>query len=324
MTYRGLLVAGVALSAITLAAMPASAKELKNIGMSVGSMSNPYFIALAEGATNAAKKINPDAKLTVVSSEYDLGKQFSQMDNFIAAGVDLILVAADDPHAIAPAVKRAQDAGIPVIAVDVEAEGANATIETDNYQAGLVSCAYLGEKMGGAGDVVMQWVGPLSGSIARIKGCHDALGKHLSRLSRAEITMPRLRILGTTLVLAFSVQLMPDAQAAPPQPVVAPVMQKDLADVPGKEMVMLTVEYPPGTVEHVHRHDAYAFVYVLEGTIVEQVRGGKEVTLTPGQTFYEGPDDVHTVGRNASATKPAKFLVVMLKKKGVDAVLPAE
>jgi quercetin dioxygenase-like cupin family protein len=246
------------------------------------------------------------------------------MDNFIAAGVDLILVAADDPHAIAPAVKRAQDAGIPVIAVDVEAEGANATIETDNYQAGLVSCAYLGEKMGGAGDVVMQWVGPLSGSIARIKGCHDALGKHLSRLSRAEITMPRLRILGTTLVLAFSVQLMPDAQAAPPQPVVAPVMQKDLADAPGKEMVMLTVEYPPGTVEHVHRHDAYAFVYVLEGTIVEQVRGGKEVTLTPGQTFYEGPDDVHTVGRNASATKPAKFLVVMLKKKGVDAVLPAE
>ena len=85
------------MSAVALAAMPASAKELKTIGMSVGSLSNPYFIALAEGATNAAKKINPDAKLTVVSSEYDLGKQFSQMDNFIAAGVDLILVAADDP-----------------------------------------------------------------------------------------------------------------------------------------------------------------------------------------------------------------------------------
>lgn len=77
---------------------PASAKELKTIGMSVGSLSNPYFIALAEGATSAAKKINPDAKLIVVSSEYDLGKQFSQMDNFIAAGVDLILVAADDPQ----------------------------------------------------------------------------------------------------------------------------------------------------------------------------------------------------------------------------------
>jgi quercetin dioxygenase-like cupin family protein len=87
---------------------------------------------------------------------------------------------------------------------------------------------------------------------------------------------------------------------------------------------MLSVEYPPGAVETIHRHDAYAFVYVLEGSVIEQVRGGKEVTLTPGQTFYEGPNDVHTVGRNASTTKPAKFLVVMLKKKGADPVLPAE
>jgi quercetin dioxygenase-like cupin family protein len=113
------------------------------------------------------------------------------------------------------------------------------------------------------------------------------------------------------------------AQTAP-QPIVVPILQKDLADVPGKEMLMLTVEYPPGAVEHIHRHDANAFVYVLEGTIVEQVRGGKEVTLTPGQTFYEGPNDVHAVGRNASTTKPARFVVVMVKKKGVDAVLPAE
>ena len=112
------------------------------------------------------------------------------------------------------------------------------------------------------------------------------------------------------------------AQTAP-QPIVAPVMQKDLADLPGREMLMLAV-YPPGTVEHIHRHDAYAFVYVLEGTIVEGVRGGKEVTLTPGQAFYEGPNDVHTVGRNASMTEPAKFVVVMVKKKGVDAVLSAE
>jgi quercetin dioxygenase-like cupin family protein len=101
-------------------------------------------------------------------------------------------------------------------------------------------------------------------------------------------------------------------------------MQKDLNDAPSKEMLMLTVEYPPGAVEHVHRHDAYAFIYVLEGTIIEQVRGGREVTLSPGQTFFEGPDDVHTVGRNASAAKPARFVVVVLKKKGVDAVLPGE
>jgi quercetin dioxygenase-like cupin family protein len=135
--------------------------------------------------------------------------------------------------------------------------------------------------------------------------------------------MSYLRILGTTLVLAGSAELTAPAHAAP-QPVVVPIMQQDLADMPGKEMLMIAVEYPPGAVESIHRHDAYAFVYVLEGTIVEQVRGGKEVTLTPGQTFYEGPNDVHIVGRNASTTKPAKFVVVLVKKQGVDAVLPAE
>src|SRR5262249_14422608 len=137
--------------------------------------------------------------------------------------------------------------------------------------------------------------------------------------------MSTLRILGTALVFSLSAQPMSSAQAADaPQPVVTPLMSKDLADVPGKEMVMLSVVYPPGAVEHPHRHDAYAFVYVLEGSIIEGVRGGKEVTLMPGQTFYEGPNDVHTVGRNASKTKPAKFVVVLVKKKGVDAVLPAE
>jgi quercetin dioxygenase-like cupin family protein len=136
--------------------------------------------------------------------------------------------------------------------------------------------------------------------------------------------MSYFRILATTLIFAAGAQLSPAVHAEDPQPVVVPLMQKDLADLPGREMLMLAVEYPPGTVEHIHRHDAHAFVYVLEGTIVEGVRGGKEVTLTEGQTFYEGPDDVHTVGRNASATKPAKFIVVLVKKKGADAVLPAE
>src|SRR5205085_6334525 len=110
--------------------------------------------------------------------------------------------------------------------------------------------------------------------------------------------------------------------AAAPEAVVAPLMEKALDDYPGKEALMITVTYPPGAVDPVHRHDAHAFVYVLEGSIVMQVRGGKEVTLTPGQTFYEGPTDVHTVGRNASTTKPAKFIVVLLKKKGADVVLP--
>ena len=125
------------------------------------------------------------------------------------------------------------------------------------------------------------------------------------------------------LVLLSLLSVTLGAQA-PKEANVTPLFSKDLADFPGKEGVMITVEYPPGATDPIHRHNAHAFVYVLEGSIVMQVRGGKQVTLMPGQTFYEGPNDVHTVGRNASATKPAKFVVVLLKKKGVDAVLPAE
>jgi quercetin dioxygenase-like cupin family protein len=131
------------------------------------------------------------------------------------------------------------------------------------------------------------------------------------------------RILSTTLALACSTQFSAAVYAAP-QAVVKPLLQKDLPDVPGKEMLMISVEYPPGSVDPVHRHDAYAFVYVVEGSIVMQVRGGKQVTLKPGQTFYEGPEDVHTVGRNASKTEPAKFIVVLLKKKGAPVLIPAQ
>jgi quercetin dioxygenase-like cupin family protein len=105
-------------------------------------------------------------------------------------------------------------------------------------------------------------------------------------------------------------------------PVVTPVMTRVLPNYPGKEALMITVEYPPGGADPVHRHDADAFIYVLEGSIVMGVEGDKEVTLTPGQTFYEGPGDVHTVGRNASKTKPAKFLVLLLKDAGKPALVP--
>lgn len=105
------------------------------------------------------------------------------------------------------------------------------------------------------------------------------------------------------------------AQQALPQPQVTALMTKALADYPGKEAEIITVEYPPGGGDPVHRHNAHGFIYVLEGSIVMGVRGGESVTLTPGQTFYEGPNDVHTVGRNASLTQPAKFLVVLLKNK---------
>jgi quercetin dioxygenase-like cupin family protein len=104
---------------------------------------------------------------------------------------------------------------------------------------------------------------------------------------------------------------------------VTELLSKDLTNLPGKEGLMVTVEYPPGSVDPIHRHNAHGFIYVLEGSIVMQVRGGKEVTLTPGQTFYEGPDDVHVVGRNASRTNPAKFVVFFVKDKGAPVLVPA-
>ena len=122
------------------------------------------------------------------------------------------------------------------------------------------------------------------------------------------------------VTLAFAC-LMPSILVAQEAKVTA-LMSKDLAEFPGKEGVMITVVYPPGASDPVHRHNAYAFLYVLEGSIVMQLKGEKEVTLTPGQTFYEGPNDIHTVGRNASSTKPAKFIVFLVKDKGAPLLVP--
>jgi quercetin dioxygenase-like cupin family protein len=105
---------------------------------------------------------------------------------------------------------------------------------------------------------------------------------------------------------------------------VTSLLSRDLMDTPGKEGLMITVEYPPGGADPIHRHNAYGFLYVLEGSVVMQVKGGKPVTLTPGQTFYEGPDDVHIVGRNASKTEPAKFVVFLLKDKAAPILSPVK
>jgi quercetin dioxygenase-like cupin family protein len=121
-----------------------------------------------------------------------------------------------------------------------------------------------------------------------------------------------------SLLLLF---LMTSAVTAQEAEVVT-LMSKDLKEAPGKEVTMITVEYPPGWADPVHLHNAYGLIYVLEGTVIMQVKGGKEVTLTPGQTFYEGPDDVHVVGRNVSASKPAKLLVVLVKDKGAPILVP--
>lgn len=103
---------------------------------------------------------------------------------------------------------------------------------------------------------------------------------------------------------------------------VTPLLSKDLPEFPGKEVQMITVVYPPGAVDPIHRHNAHAFLYVLEGSIVMGVKGGKPVTLTAGQTFYEGRNDIHTIGRNASKTAPAKFVVFLLKDKGTPILIP--
>src|SRR6201989_2777474 len=122
------------------------------------------------------------------------------------------------------------------------------------------------------------------------------------------------------LMLVCLVSIPPETKEAK----VTPLFSKDLTDFPGKEGLMITVVYPPGSSDPIHRHNAHAFVYVLEGTIVMQVRGGKETTLTPGQTFDEGPNDVHIVGRNASSTEPAKFIVFLVKDKGAPVLIPVK
>jgi quercetin dioxygenase-like cupin family protein len=129
--------------------------------------------------------------------------------------------------------------------------------------------------------------------------------------------MPMFKNLLLAAVVALGSLVVASAPAAEqPQAAVTTLMTKALADFPGKEGTMIIVDYPPGSVDPIHRHDAHAFVYVLEGSIIMQVKGGKETTLKPGEAFYEGPDDVHVVGRTASSTKPAKFLVVFVKKAG--------
>ena len=132
----------------------------------------------------------------------------------------------------------------------------------------------------------------------------------------------RLMLLLLFLIPGTMVAQQPAAGQAP-HASVTPVTSRDLPEFPGKEVLMITVEYPPGSVDPIHRHNAHAFVYVLEGSIIMQVKGGKEVTLTAGQTFYEGPDDVHVVGRNASSTKQAKFVVFFIKDKGAPVLVPA-
>jgi ribose transport system substrate-binding protein len=161
--------------ALALAAGAAQARELKSVGITVGSLGNPFFVTIAKGAEAKAKELNPNVKVLAVSADYDLNKQFTQIDNFIAAGVDLILLNAADPKAIEPAVKKAQKAGIAVVAVDVAAAGADATVQTDNIQAGRIACEYIVKKLNGQGNVIIQNGPQVSAVVDRVKGCKAVL-----------------------------------------------------------------------------------------------------------------------------------------------------
>jgi ribose transport system substrate-binding protein len=172
---KHLLLAG---AAFTLATGAAEAKDLKSIGITLGSLGNPYFVTLAKGAEAQAKSINPSVRVNSVSADYDLNKQYTQVDNFIAAGVDLILINAVDPKAIEPAIKKAHAAGITVIAVDVAANGADATVQTNNVEAGSISCKYLADKIGGKGDVIIENGPQVSAVIDRVTGCKQVLGTY--------------------------------------------------------------------------------------------------------------------------------------------------
>lgn len=126
------------------------------------------------------------------------------------------------------------------------------------------------------------------------------------------------------IAAALLLVLCAEKNASAQQPRIATLLSKDLYGVPNREITMLTVTFAPGEVDAIHRHNAQVVVYVLEGSVVMQIKGGPERTLSPGQTFYEGPNDVHTVGRNASTKREAKFLVFFVKKKGDPILVPVK
>jgi ribose transport system substrate-binding protein len=176
MLTKATLLGAVAALAFTL---PASAKDLTSVGVTVGSLGNPFFVQVVKGVEAKAKELGGDGvQVTAVSADYDLAKQFSQIDNFIASGVDMIVVNAADPAAIEPAIRRAQEAGIVVVAVDVSAAGADATVQTDNVEAGQKACEYIAEKLGGEGKIAIMNGPPVSAVVDRVNGCKEVLAQH--------------------------------------------------------------------------------------------------------------------------------------------------
>jgi ribose transport system substrate-binding protein len=188
--HKAALTAVACALAFGASAAHAADKPLKSIGVTVGSLGNPYFVTIVKGAEARAKQINPNAKVTAVSADYDLNKQFTQIDNFISAHVDMILLNATDPKAIEPAVKKAQAAGITVVAVDVAAAGANATVQTNNVKAGELACDYIAKKLNGKGNVIIENGPQVSAVIDRVNGSREggmnAMQGYLTRFPKLD------------------------------------------------------------------------------------------------------------------------------------------
>lgn len=174
MVRKILLLASIATVAL---ALPASAKELKAIGVSVSNMGNPFFEQIVKGAEDGANAINRNVKIISGGVDYDLNKQFAQIDSFIAAGVDLVLINSVDPVAIEPAMKRLHDAGIVAVSVDVSGKGSDATVQTNNVEAGSKACQYIADKLKGKGNVIIENGPPVSAVIDRVNGCKAVLVK---------------------------------------------------------------------------------------------------------------------------------------------------
>ncbi len=210
---KKILLAGAALALVAGGATGgAQAKELKSIGISLGSLGNPFFIALSKGAEYEAKKTNPNVKILTFGYDYDLGKQVQQINNFIAAGVDIILLNPGDPKALKPAIENAQKAGIKVIAVDTFAEGADAAVTTDNVQAGRISCQYFIDKLGGKGNVIIENGPQVSSVIDRVNGCKEAIGKSEMKILSSDQDGKGQRDAGLTVMKSLLTRF-PDVQA---------------------------------------------------------------------------------------------------------------
>lgn len=174
---KSLFALAVIAAALAAPAVQAQQKQIKSVGITLGSLGNPFFVSLAKGAEAKVKQYSPNAKVNALSADYDLNKQFSQIDGFIASGTDMILVNAVDAKAIEPALQKAKKAGIVVVGVDVAANGADATVQTNNVQAGEIACQYIVEKLGGKGNVIIQNGPQVSAVIDRVNGCKTVLKK---------------------------------------------------------------------------------------------------------------------------------------------------